>query len=157
MVVKDSDPRGMYFEEFFPGQKIMTPGRTITEADIVIFAGLSGDFTQIHTNAEFSKNTPFGQRIAHGLLGVSIVSGLAAQTSVMEGTVIAFREIKNWKFIKNILIGDTIHAELEVRSTKELRRVGAGAVDIEINVKNQDAEVLMRGSWTVLMLLRPAE
>jgi acyl dehydratase len=157
MVAKDSDPRGMYFEEFFPGQKIMTPGRTITEADIVNFAGLSGDFTQIHTNAEFSKNTPFGQRIAHGLLGVSIVSGLAAQTGVMEGTVIAFREIKNWKFIKNILIGDTIHAELEVRSTKELRRVGAGAVDIEINVKNQDDEVLMRGTWTVLMLLRPVE
>ena len=155
MVTNKSKPRGMYFEEFIPGQKILTAGRTISEADIVNFAGLSGDFNQIHTDAEFSKNTPFGQRIAHGLLGVAIVSGLAAQTGVMEGTVIAFREIKNWKFIKNILIGDTIHAVMEVKSTKELRRVGAGSVDIEISVKNQSDEVLMRGTWTVLMLLRP--
>jgi acyl dehydratase len=155
MVANKSKPRGMYFEEFIPGQKIITAGRTITEADIVNFAGLSGDFNQIHTDAEFSKNTPFGQRIAHGLLGVAIVSGMAAQTGVMEGTVIAFREIKNWKFIKNILIGDTIHAVMEVKSTKELRRVGAGSVDIEISVKNQSDEVLMRGTWTVLMLLQP--
>lgn len=155
MVTNKSKPRGMYFEEFIPGQKIITAGRTITEADIVNFAGLSGDFNQIHTDAEFSKNTPFGQRIAHGLLGVAIVSGMAAQTGVMEGTVIAFREIKNWKFIKNILIGDTIHAVMEVKSTKELRRVGAGSVDIEISVKNQSDEVLMRGTWTVLMLLQP--
>ena len=87
-----SSPRGMYFEEFAAGQTVITPGRTVTEADVVAFAGLSGDFNQLHTDAEFAKTTPFGQRVAHGLCVLSIVSGLAAQTGVMEGTVLAFRE-----------------------------------------------------------------
>ena len=89
--------RGLYFEEFEVGQKIMTVGRTVAESDIFTFAGFSGDFNQIHTDAEFSKDTPFGQRVAHGLLGLSIASGLAMRTGILEGTVIAFREIKNWK------------------------------------------------------------
>ena len=103
MNTKYSYPRGLFFEEHEPGQQITTPGRTITEADIVSFAGLSGDYTQIHTNAEYSKGTPFGQRVAHGLLVVAITSGLIAQSGVMEGTVLAFREIDNWKFIKPVL------------------------------------------------------
>ena len=90
--------RGMWFEQFDVGQRIITPGRTITESDIVTFAGLSGDYNQIHTDVEFSSKTPFGQRVAHGLLVLSIASGLAMRTGVLEGTVIAFREINNWKF-----------------------------------------------------------
>src|SRR4030065_587855 len=105
-----SSPRGMWYEEFEVGQRIITPGRTITESDIVSFAGLSGDYTQIHTDAEFSSKTPFGKRVAHGLLGLSIASGLAARTGVLEGTVLAFREINDWKFSRPILVGDTIHA-----------------------------------------------
>ena len=88
--------RGKYFEEFEPGMEFISPGRTVTESDIVSFAGLSGDYTQIHTNLEFSKTTPVGRRIAHGLLGLSIASGLATRTGVLEGTVIAFREISEW-------------------------------------------------------------
>src|SRR5512134_1781691 len=102
-------PRGMYFEEFQVGQVIYSAGRTITESDIVAFAGLSGDFNQMHVDAEYSARTPFGQRVAHGLLVLSIASGLAVQTGVMEGTVIAFREVNDWKFIKPVFIGDTIH------------------------------------------------
>lgn len=83
--------RGLYFEEFEVGQRIISTGRTVTENDIVTFAGLSGDYNQIHTDSEFSKNTPFGQRVAHGLLGISIASGLAMRTGVLEGTVLAFR------------------------------------------------------------------
>jgi len=85
--------RGLYFEEFSVGMSIVSPGRTITESDIVAFAGLSGDFNQIHTDAEYSQTTPFGQRVAHGLLGLSIASGLAVRTGVIEGTVLAWREI----------------------------------------------------------------
>ncbi len=95
--------RGMYFEEFQVGQRIISRGRTVTESDIVTFAGLSGDYTQIHTDTEFSKNTPYGQRIAHGLLGLSIASGLAMQTGVLEGTVLFFREIVEWKFCETHL------------------------------------------------------
>jgi 3-hydroxybutyryl-CoA dehydratase len=79
-----SRPRGKYFEELALGQKIFTSGRTVTEADVVAFAGLSGDYNQIHTDAQYAAQGPFGQRVAHGLLVLAIVSGLAVQTGVME-------------------------------------------------------------------------
>ena len=150
-------PRGKYFEEFSAGQQIVTAGRTITEADIVAFAGISGDFNQLHTEAEFAKTTPFGKRIAHGLLITSIASGLAAQTGILEGTTIAFREIKEWKFAKPVFIGDTIHVVLEVINTKPMRRLGGGAVDIKVDVRNQNDESVIRGIWTVLMASKPEE
>lgn len=149
-------PRGMYFDEFQPGQRILTPGRTVTEADIVSFAGLSGDYNQIHVDAAYSAQAPFGQRVAHGLLVMSIASGLAMQTGVMEGTVLAFREINEWKFIKPVFIGDTVHAQLEVKETKDLRRIGGGSVTIEISVLNQKDDLIMKGVWTVLIASRPA-
>jgi len=151
-----STVRGMYFEEFEIGQQIVTSGRTITESDIVIFAGLSGDYNQIHTDAEHSKTTPFGQRVAHGLLGLSVASGLAVQTGMMEGTVIAFREISSWKFVKPIFIGDTIHVVMEVKETKALPRVGGGSVVIELNVKNQNDETVMKGIWNALIASKEA-
>lgn len=147
--------RGLYFEEFEPGQRITSPGRTITEADIVTFAGLTGDFNSIHTDAEFSRNTPFGERVAHGLLGLSIASGLATRTGVLEQTVIAFREIGDWKFIRPVRIGDTVYARLEVKETKELRRIGGGSVVIEVSLVNQQGETTMKGNWTVLVAARP--
>ena len=148
---------GLYFEEFFIGQKVVTVGRTVTETDIVNFAGLSGDYNQIHTDAEYSKTTPVGQRIAHGLLIASIASGLAMRTGILEGTVIVFREITEWKFIKPVLIGDTVHVELEVTETKALPRIGGGAVIILLEVKNQKSEVCQRGTWNVLVMNKPKE
>lgn len=148
-------PRGMYFEEFQPGQKVISAARTVTESDITTFAGLSGDYNQIHVDAEYSKQTPFGQRVAHGLLGLSIASGLAVQTGVMEGTIIAFREINEWKFIKPIYINDTIHVEIEVLETKGLRRIGGGSILISLDVKNQTGETVMKGTWSALIASRP--
>jgi acyl dehydratase len=152
---EEKNMAGLYFEEFNIGQKIVTVGRTIAESDIFTFAGLSGDFNQIHTDAEFSKTTPFGQRIAHGLLGLAITSGLAMRTGVLEGTVIAFREISEWKFSKPIFIGDTIHAELTVTETKSLPRLGGGSVSIVFDVKNQKNETAMKGTWVVLVASKP--
>jgi 3-hydroxybutyryl-CoA dehydratase len=156
MATFHSSNRGKYFEEFQIGQNICSPGRTITEADIVNFAGLSGDFNQIHTDAAYSSTSPFGQRVAHGLLGLSIASGLAVQTGILLGTVIAFREISDWKFIKPVFIGDTIHVELEIIETKEMRRLGGGAVIINLEVKNQTSEIVMKGQWKVLVAGKPA-
>lgn len=147
--------QGLYFEEFSVGQRIDTPARTVTESDVVTFAGLSGDFNQIHTDAEFSKTTPFGQRIAHGLLGLSIASGLAMRTGVLEGTVLAFREIQNWKFSRPVFIGDTIHVVLNVTETKALPRLGGGSVTITLDVKNQREETTMKGAWIVLVANKP--
>jgi acyl dehydratase len=151
MTVKGHQNRGLFFEDYSTGQRIITAGRTITESDIVNFAGLSGDYNQIHTDLEYSSKTPFGQRVAHGLLGMAVCSGLAAQTGVMEGTVLAFREIRDWKFIKPILINDTIHAELTVKAKKAMPRIGGGAIDIDVYLKNQEQETLMRGTWVVLI------
>lgn len=147
-------PRGMYFEEFELGQRVVSAGRTVTEADIVTFAGLSGDYNQIHTDAEFAQKTPVGQRIAHGLLVMAIASGLAAQTGMMEGTVLVFREISDWKFIKTVFIGDTIHVVMNVNETKALPRIGGGSVSIELDVQNQNGQTVMKGTWAVLMASR---
>jgi acyl dehydratase len=147
--------RGKYFEEFEVGANFVSPGRTVTESDIVNFAGLSGDYTLIHTDVEFSKATPVGQRVAHGLLGLSIASGLAVRTGVLEGTVIAFREISEWKFIKPIFIGDTVRVSLSVLETKELRRMGGGAVNIELRLRNQNDDTVMKGIWKVLVASKP--
>jgi acyl dehydratase len=143
--------RGRYFEEFVVGEKFISSARTITESDIVLFAGLSGDYNQIHTDKEFSKTTPFGQRVAHGLLVTSIATGLIAQSGVLEGTVIAFREIKNWKFTRPTFIGDTVHVVTEVVEKKEMQRLGGGAVVILVDVRNQRGETVMKGKWTALM------
>lgn len=152
---KLASQRGLWFEEFEIGQRIITSGRTITESDIVTFAGLSGDYNQIHTDAEFSSKTPFGKRVAHGLLVLSIASGLAMRTGVMEGTVIAFREINDWKFSLPVFIGDTVLTELHIIETKRIPRLGGGSLVIELSVKNQDNEVTMKGTWTVLVASKP--
>jgi acyl dehydratase len=147
----------MYFEEFEVGQKITSAARTVTEHDIVAFAGLTGDFNQIHTDAEYAKSAPFGQRVAHGLLGLSFGLGLAVQTGIMERTVLAFREVVEWKFSKPIFIGDTIHVALEVLETKAVPRLGGGSVLIKAEVRNQKDEVVQSGKWNALMLSRPKE
>ncbi|HBY09164.1 MAG TPA: dehydratase [Chloroflexi bacterium] len=148
-------PRGLYFEDFEVGQVFYSTSRTITESDIVMFAGLSGDYNQIHTDAVFAANTPYTQRIAHGLLVTSIASGLVMQSGLIEGTTLAFREINNWKFAKPTYIGDTVHVEVEVQDTKALRRLGGGSVEIALSVLNQNDEMIMKGVWTVLILSRP--
>lgn len=146
---------GLYFEEFSVGQTVMTKTRTILDNDIMTFALLSGDDNRIHTDEEFSKAGPFGQRIAHGLLGLSIASGLAWQTGILDGTVIAFREIDDWKFIKPIFIGDVVHAELKVTETKALPRIGGGSVVITAELKNQKGVICMKGNWTMLIMSKP--
>ena len=148
---------GLYFEEFSVGHKMLTETRTITEQDIMTFAALSGDDNRIHTDPEFSKTTLFGRQVAHGLLGLSIASGLAWQTGILDGTVIAFREVNEWKFVKPVFIGDTIYVELEVKETKALPRIGGASVTITLEVKNQNDEVCHRGQWTVLMMTKPTE
>jgi len=148
-------PRGRYFEEFETGQRLRTPARTVTEADIVGFAGLSGDFNSIHTDDVYSKGSAFGRRVAHGILGLSIASGLAVRTGILEGTVLAFREIREWKFSLPIYIGDTIRAELLVEEVKALPRLGGGSIDLAFDVKNQSEQTVMKGHWTVLVQSRP--
>lgn len=145
-----SPTRGMYFEEFQAGYKVQSPGRTITEADVVTFAGLSGDYNQLHTDDVFAQESQFGARIAHGLLGLSIASGLAARLGFIEGTAEAFRSLQ-WKFSRPIYIGDTVHLTAEVVNTRPMRRAGVGIVDFDIALINQDGETAQKGQWRVLV------
>jgi 3-hydroxybutyryl-CoA dehydratase len=148
-------PRGRYFEEFQVGDVVVSAGRTITEADVVMFAGLAGDYNQIHTDADYASQGMFGQRVAHGLLGLSIASGLANQRGFIEGTVLAFREL-TWKFSLPILFGDTIHVEATVAKLKPMRRLGGGAITFDVHVINQEDKVVQRGEWVVLIASKPA-
>jgi 3-hydroxybutyryl-CoA dehydratase len=149
-------PRGLYFEEFEEGVELLTPGRTITETDIQLFAGLTGDYTQIHTDVEFCKDTLFGQRVAHGLLGLSIGSGLGTRLGFIEGTAVALREV-TWKFTGPIFIGDTIHLTIQVANKKAMPRLGMGLITFDVSLVNQKDEVVQKGQWKALVQSQDAK
>ena len=119
------------------------------------FAGLSGDFNQIHTDKAFAAQGPFGQRVAHGLLVQSIATGLAVQSGFIEGTVLAFREL-NCKFSLPVFIGDTVHVQLQIVDKKELPRLGGGQIDMKYSVLNQEGKAVQRGNWIMLIKSRSA-
>lgn len=143
-------PRGHYFEQFEIGQQLVTAARTITESDIVSFAGMTGDYNQIHTDAEFAAKDTFGQRVAHGMLVQSIATGLAVQSGIIEGTVLAFRE-QSAKFSLPVFIGDTVHVELKITEIKALPRLGGGNINMKYAVYNQHGKAVQRGDWVMLI------
>ena len=142
--------RGSYYEEFEAGDIVETVGRTITEADVVAFAGLTGDYNQLHTDDEFARKGMFGERVAHGLLVLSIVSGLATRSGFIDGTVEAFTGVE-WKFRAPVKFGDTIRARFEVRRKREASGHKGGLVYFDVVVLNQHDETVQKGTWTVLM------
>jgi 3-hydroxybutyryl-CoA dehydratase len=146
---KLTQPIGLFFEEFEAGDSVESVGRTITETDIVNFAGISGDWNLIHTDAEYSATQMFKQRVAHGLLILSIASGQAVRLGFMEDTIMAFRGLE-WKFVKPVFIGDTVRLRVTVQETKAMRAVGGGLVNFKMEVLNQRSEVVQRGNWEIL-------
>ena len=146
--------RGHYFEEFEVGYTIVSPARTITEHDVCAFAGLSGDYNPLHTDSEFARDTVFGERIAHGVLGLSVATGLAARLGFIDGTALAFLGL-DWKFRKPILLGDTIHVVVAVTGKKEMPSMGGGIVTFDVRVVNQRDEVVQKGNWNILGRGRP--
>ncbi len=141
---------GKFFEDFEVGEVFETTGRTVTEADIVQFASFSGDFNAIHMNEEFAKRTVFKQRIAHGAAVFSILTGLLYREGFMEGTVIAFLGVNDWKFLAPVLIGDTIYGRAEVTKTRKSSKQKAGIVTFSVQVHNQRDEVVQKGTFVLL-------
>jgi acyl dehydratase len=137
----DAQP-GLRFEDITVGEEYASPGRTVTETDIVIFAGLSGDYNVLHTDAELMKSSLFGERIAHGLLGLSIQHGLLTRgmPAWAGETLGALR----WKFKGPIKIGDTIRARARVLAKRDVEP-GWGAVTVARTVLNQRDEVVQEG------------
>jgi acyl dehydratase len=146
-------PVRRYFEEIEVGEEYESPGRTVTETDIVLFAGLSGDYNIIHTDAEFMKTSMFGERIAHGLLGLAIQSGLLTRAMLPYATI-AFGALR-WKFKAPIKIGDTIRVRARVTSKKETRP-DRGVVVLDRTVLNQRGEVVQEGETELIVERRSA-
>jgi acyl dehydratase len=143
----------LYFEDFEIGREYVTRSRTITEADVVAFAGLSGDFNPLHTDEEFAKKTMFGTRIAHGLLGLSIASGLINQMGIAEGTVMAFLGM-TWSFKGALKFGDTITVRQRVADRRETSKQDRGILRMAISVFNQHGEVVQEGEHTLMIKRR---
>ncbi|MEG0383964.1 MAG: MaoC/PaaZ C-terminal domain-containing protein [Solibacillus sp.] len=145
----------LYFEDFQIGDVFESPSRSITEADIVNFAGLSGDYNLIHTDIEFAKKSIFGERIAHGILGLSIASGLFTRTDVnrrMSKTLIALMGIESWNFLAPIKIGDTLHLMIEILDKKETSKPNRGIVRFKRMVSNQHGEIVQEGITPMMIL-----
>ncbi len=132
----------LYFEDFQVDQMFQSRGRTVTETDIVMFAGLSGDHIELHTNAELSKTEMFGQRIAHGTLILAISTGLTADLNLYNDTVIAFYGIDRLRFTKPTFIGDTVRLMKRVAAT-EKKDDKSGLITFETKVMNQRDEVIL--------------
>lgn len=149
-------PKGLYFEDVEADMTLRTRGRTITEADIVQFAALTGDFNPMHTDAEYMQTHELQQRVAHGLLVLSYASGQIYQLGFLERTTIAFRDL-DMKFSLPVYIGDTIHAELTVVEKKAARRLGGGKVTCAVKIINQDGQTVQSGTMGLLLASRPAD
>jgi len=142
---------GKYFEDFEPGEESMTAGRTVTETDIVNFAGITGDWNEIHTNKELAERGPFKQRIAHGALVFSIATGLSVRMGQTADSVIAFYGLDRLRFVKPTFIGDTIRVKQRVEGKSE-RDEHSGIITMLNEVINQRDEVVV--SYVAKVLLK---
>jgi acyl dehydratase len=148
------DAIGRYFEDFEIGELFRSPGRTVTEADVVQYSGLSGDYNQIHTDEEYAKErTIFGTRIAHGLLGLSLTEGLKSRVGIFEETSLASLEW-TWRFRSPILIGDTLHVEWTIAAKRETSKPDRGIVTEAVKLLNQRGETVAEGEHLVMMKRR---
>ncbi|HEX6979733.1 MAG TPA: MaoC/PaaZ C-terminal domain-containing protein [Alphaproteobacteria bacterium] len=148
---------GCWFEDFKVGEVRLSPGRTITEHDIMAFAGLTGDYSQVHTDEEFCKKTEFGTRIAHGLLGLSIAQGLAWRTNYTQGTGVASLAWNKWTFRKPIKIGDTVRVRWRLIEKRESKsRPGMGIIVEFVELLNQHGEVVQDGEHVTMVRRKPS-
>lgn len=143
--------RGRWFEEFETGQDFVSAARTVTEADVALFAGLSGDFNPLHVDAAFAERTAFRGRIAHGLLVESVASGLAAQTGIFDGTIAALAEV-GIRFERPVRPGDSIFIQLTVEEVDPEPSRSRGWVRFGTRVFNQRGERVVDGHWVTRML-----
>jgi acyl dehydratase len=144
---------GLFVEEFAPDQTWTTRGRTVGEGDIMLFAGLSGDFNPVHVDAAFCATTEFGERIAHGPMTLAMSIGLMSQHNLIDGTALALLNL-HWDFNGPVRIGDTVHAHITCVSARKSRKPDRGVVTLRIEVLNHRQESIQTGTLTLLMKTR---
>lgn len=145
---------GLHYDELTIGRRWISATRTITEADIVAFAGVSGDFNPIHVDAQHAARTAFGERIAHGALVLAVATGLRQQQDTFRGTLKAWLGIEDWRFRTAVRIGDSIHVVTEIAARRETRDPTAGLITQAITVVNQRDEIVADGTFATLVATR---
>ena len=141
-----------YFDEFQLGEEFYTASRTITEADVVMFAGLTGDYTEIHTSKQMAETTQFGQRIAHGMLVLAYAHGLFMALKLTTPTGIAFASIDQWKFKQPVFFGDTIRVKITVAEMIPSKsKPDRGIIKFLFQVQNQNGIVVQEGYKSIMM------
>ena len=144
---------GYAYADLHVGMSFRSPGRTITDADIVAFAGLTGDYSELHTSDVYAKNSEFGRRVAHGMLGLAYAHGLMwPRTGELRETAIAFLGINDWKLIAPIFVGDTIFVNYRIAELRDSKSRPTQAIAIfDVDVVNQDDHVVQRGRKALLV------
>lgn len=146
--------KGSYqYDELFVGMRFRSPGRTITDADLVGFAGLTGDFSELHTSDVYAKNSEFGRRVAHGMLGLAYAHGLMwARTGELRETAIAFLGISDWRFAAPIFVGDTIFVNYTISELRDSKtRPNQAIATFDVELVNQDEHVVQQGRKVLLL------
>ena len=150
-----SDERrpGYTYADLHVGMSFRSPGRTITDADVVSFAGLTGDYSELHTSDVYARNSQFGRRVAHGMLGLAYAHGLMwPRTGALRDTAIAFLGIDEWKFVGPIFIGDTIFVNYRIAELRDSKSRPTQAIaTFDVEVVNQDDQVVQRGRKALLV------
>jgi acyl dehydratase len=145
----------LFLDDFEVGMTFETPGRTVTEADVVTFAGLSGDYNPLHTDEEFAKAGPFGKRIAHGVLTLAVLTGLWERLGLLAGSAEAFYGIDKLRFTKPVFPGDTLRAVVKVVDKRE--RDSNGLLTFSNEVVNQRGQTVLVCDTRVVVRRRPVK
>jgi acyl dehydratase len=147
------EPTILYLQDLHPGDEWESPARTVTETDVVNFAGISGDYNPLHLDHEAARSTPFGRPIAHGLLGLAMASGLASHAPRVR--TLAFLAILEWSFLEPIFFGDTLRVVSEVVKVEPRARGRRGVVTWRRSLVNQRGAVVQQGITQTLVEGRP--
>jgi acyl dehydratase len=144
---------GYTYDDLHVGLAFRSPGRTITDADLVAFAGLTGDYSELHTSDVYARNSEFGRRVAHGMLGLAYAHGLMwARTGELRETAIAFLGIVDWRFVAPIFVGDTIFVNYRICELRDSRSRPTQAIaTFDVEVVNQRGGVVQRGRKALLV------
>ncbi len=147
--------QGKYLDEFNVGEEYITPSRTLTETDVVMFAAMSGDYNELHTSEEFMKGSQFGKRLVHGLLGLSVSHGLIFRLGILDGTAIALLGVDTWQFTGPLFFGDTIRVKVKIAEVKPSKsKPDRGILKLYMEIINQDDTVVQSGYKTLMMKRR---
>jgi len=149
------EPRGMFYEDFEVGMELKTPRRTVTLADIVNFASVTGDFNAPHCDHEYCKTQPYEEPIAHGPLVWSMAGGLGYASGITDGTIVAMLGVDKWRVHLPVKHGDTIHVVQKVTFKRETSKPDMGIVTFDREIRNQRGEVVQSAVATNMFRRRP--